>query len=34
MQLRLEDEDVALEEREGKGNLQPEFLLISAMAMQ
>lgn len=34
MQLRLEDEDAALEEREGKGKLQAEFLFISEMAIQ
>lgn len=34
MQLRLEDEDAALEEREGKGKLQAEFLFISEMAIR
>ena len=34
IQLRLEDEDAAFEEREGKGKLQAEFLFISEMAIQ
>jgi len=34
MQLRLEDEDTAFEERQGKGKLQPEFLIISEKAVQ
>ena len=34
IQLRLEDEDAAFEEREGKGKLQAEFLFISEMAIR
>lgn len=34
MQLRSEDEDAAIEERESKEKLQAEFLFFSEMALQ